>query len=311
MIPKLDAHPLRVQDHSRITVRSTRYQHGPELRHLYTFLAVAERLSFRQAAEALHVAQPAISRTIRELEQRIDATLFDRDRGGVRLTPAGQVLFDELPTRLQAIDTLLDRTRAEAQTQPFRLGYSPAASETYVQPWLAQRSTTQRVVFHEGRSSELVASLRAGDLDACIVLYAPEDATGILITDLGREPLGVCLPSAHPLAATDTVTLSDLATTPLILFERGLNPPLYDRIITACTQAGYTPTIAHEVSPRSTAIMLVLAGEGLCTLTESLAPLCVPGTTWRPIHPPLWVHAYGIEHQQESPRFFTKLPKPP
>jgi len=289
-------------------VRSPRYQSGAELRHLYTFLAVAEQASFRRAAAILGVAQPAISRTVKELEEAIGAPLFDRGKRQIALTVAGQHLYDRLPTVLRNLDGLLTATLEAARSRDvLRLGYSPAATEAFVRPWLDTRGESAgRVVLTEGRSSELIDRLEKGELDACVALFAPQSA-GWRVTSLARDRLGLALRADDPLAQDETVAWASLANEPLIAFERALNPPLHDRILATCLEAGFTARIEHCVSPRSTAIMLVRAGEGIATVTESLAHLCKAGIVWRPLEPSLVTELLGIERDDETPSIFAGL----
>src|SRR5215212_8176682 len=85
-----------------------------ELRHLRYFQAVAEELSFSKAARRLRVAQPALSRAVKELETQLGAAMFTRSRQGVTLTPAGAVLLDETAAVLQRVDHLVGRVRRTA-----------------------------------------------------------------------------------------------------------------------------------------------------------------------------------------------------
>src|SRR5262245_37396249 len=96
-----------------------------ELRHLRYFQAVAEELSFSRAAKRLHIAQPALSRAIKQLEQFLDAGVLERTRHHVRLTPAGAVLLSEIALLLQQVEELTRRVRRTAAGEEWelRLGY--------------------------------------------------------------------------------------------------------------------------------------------------------------------------------------------
>ena len=97
-----------------------------DLRKLRYFVAVADRLNFGRAAAALHIAQPALSRQIRALEQELKVQLFERDNRSTRLTPAGTALLDEARPLLAAADTVRRKVRdAAAGQRTFTVGFMP------------------------------------------------------------------------------------------------------------------------------------------------------------------------------------------
>jgi DNA-binding transcriptional LysR family regulator len=105
-----------------------------EFRHLRYFQAVAEELSFSKAARRLHVAQPALSRTVKELEERLGVELLSRTRRSVALTPAGAVLLHETGLLLQRLDEAVRRVRrtAAGEEGELRLGYIGPPTQTFL-----------------------------------------------------------------------------------------------------------------------------------------------------------------------------------
>jgi LysR family transcriptional regulator, benzoate and cis,cis-muconate-responsive activator of ben and cat genes len=230
------------------------YQLNFEIRHLIYFREVAKTLHFRHAAEALGVAQPALSRQIAQLESALGASLFNRTRRRVELTPAGRHLatqvdpwlrqLQRLPTELAAI--------ANGETGSLRVGFTGLAMATVLPGILRAFQRTHpriRVELNESPTAAQVTALRAGDI-ACGFLHPDSLPDGFLTRPLLQERNGVLLPADHPLTARKTLKLSALAEVPFVLFPRLHNPSFYDRTLAAFTAAGVTPTIVDEVWPR-------------------------------------------------------------
>ncbi|MGF1470071.1 MAG: LysR substrate-binding domain-containing protein [Sandaracinaceae bacterium] len=262
-----------------------------ELRHLHVFLAVARHLSFRRAAEELHLAQPAVSKAIKQLEEALGARLFDRDSRRVLLTRAGCHLVETLPDALQQVTSSLDETRAVAhgRRELVRVGYATAAMTSYLPPVLAdwdERLDGLRVELREGTSDDLLVRLRSGHLDACFVVHEVDDPA-LCSRQVGAERLGVVLWADHRLTRRRRVRLEDLADETIICFARHLNPDLYDEVIAGCRRAGFSPRLAHPGAARTVAVGLAAAGQGVALLSEGLRHMCRPSTEFRPLSPAL------------------------
>src|SRR4051812_23178875 len=144
-----------------------------ELRHLRYFIAVAEELHFRRAAERLHVAQPAISEQIRKLEQELGVLLFNRTQRRVALTPAGVALLEEARQVLRHADLAQQaaRTAAQRATTRLRVGYATGAlpaSVPYALRNLSASTPTVRFDFQTGLAIRQIERLRNRELDAVI-----------------------------------------------------------------------------------------------------------------------------------------------
>lgn len=261
-----------------------------DLRQLLAFMAIAERLSFRQAAADLHIAQPALSRQIAQLEAALDCQLFNRSKQRISLTPAGECLYRQLPSALSNLQTTLDQTLkvASGRTVSLRLGYSGAAMSSFLPDVI--RRTRQELQecdfeFTEETSDKLIEGVISGRLDTAFILYRPDNP--LLITlPIRSEPIGLILPDDHRLASRNKLSLKAVKDETLILFPRSMNPAMYDEIIGACQDAGFSPRSIREVAPRSIAIGLVAAGEGVATIASSLQHTCVKGTCYRPLTSP-------------------------
>lgn len=266
------------------------YQSKFDLRQLRSFLAIADQLSFRKAAELLHIAQPALSRQIQQLEDALECQLFDRQKRRIQLTDAGRFLFERLPQLLDQLEITTDQTRkvATGQISSLRFGYSGAAMSSFLPSVIREiRETLDKCEIHfvEKTSDQLIMDVLHGKLDAAFILYHPDNPL-LNVIPIRPEKIGIILPDNHALVSKEIISLKDLKSETFILFPRQMNPVMYDEIIAHCHQSGFSPKKIRETAPRSNAIGLVAAGEGIATIAESYAHTCVQGTAYRPLKQP-------------------------
>lgn len=252
-------------------------------RSLLLFLAVADALSFRQAAETLHLSQPPLSRAIREFEERLGTRLFDRNTKGVTLTPAGEKL---LPYARKIAKLLRD---AEAAlTTPglpvnLRLGLTSAVEPVWFSG-LAQRVQTAHpgmvVSTFSDTSPRLIRQLRAGKLDAAFIAL-PTSAQGLDVQELDRLPMVVAIPSTHHLAKRRTVGLADLAREKVLWFERARQPAFYDHCQRVFSRHGFAPSKLREPTDHHVLLGDVANGRGIALLPKSFTALKRAGVAYR------------------------------
>ncbi|WP_194914062.1 LysR family transcriptional regulator [Catenulispora rubra] len=187
-----------------------------ETRQLRYFVAVAEELNFGRAAERLGMAQPPLSRAIRELERQLGVALLERTTRRVELTPSGEVLLQDARTALDAVSAAGRRAQHAGEATPqLRValkadvdgGLLPRILDAY-----AAQETGQPVAFVLGRYGEQVAALRDGRADVALVLD-PGDVrgAGLDFEPLLSEPFLLAVAATDPLAAYSEVCLADLA----------------------------------------------------------------------------------------------------
>lgn len=256
------------------------YQFPYDLRHLVYFLEVARQLHFRKAAEALSVAQPALSRQIAQLEAALGARLFARTRRRVELTPAGRAFAARIEPVLRSLAAAGREMRALAagETGHVRVAFTGLAMATVLPDILREfnrRHPGIRLELNEMPTAAQLSALQAGEL-GCGFFHpnatgSVAPAPGLRTHMLLRERNGILLPAGHALAKKATLRLRDLANVPFVLFPRANNPGFFDRIIAACSQEGVTPGIVEEVWPRANGIGLVRAGIGVTFITPSEA----------------------------------------
>lgn len=261
-----------------------------DLRRMRYFIAVAEELHFGRAATRLHMAQPPLSRQIRQLEASVGTRLLDRSRRGVTLTTAGRVFLEEARATVRQADRAVERARRAARGETGRLavGFIDAAIYSVVPPVVRRFSQEYPAVelsVTELRIPDQIREVGEGRLHAGFV-HPPVSDPRLAVESMFTEPLTVALPTGHRLAGLAEVDLADLAGTPLVQFPREINPPLFDDIVGLCRAAGFTPPSLREASPKQTIIGLVAAGLGASLLPASLENLRRDGVVYRPLAGP-------------------------
>jgi DNA-binding transcriptional LysR family regulator len=226
-----------------------------DLRRLRHFLTLAEELNYGRAAAILHLAQPALSRSIATLERELGVVLFDRSRSGTRLAPAGEILRDEARQLLRSADTLKRRVR-EGRT--VTIGFAPGLIVTPVVRHLEERFPELRVEVVRTSWGEQITGLRDGSFDASYA-HRPFDDDGLVVVELFPEPRLAALPVGHRCAGRDKVSLDDLAGE-VLLQPVAAVPEWRGRTGTA----GTAPTVEEKFE-------LVAAGRGIIIVPDSVA----------------------------------------
>ena len=242
------------------------YQFPFELRHLVYFREVARQLHFRKAAEALSIAQPALSRQIAQLEAVLGVRLLNRSSRKVELTPAGAAFVERIEPVLAALTRVPAELKAvsDGQVGRLRVAFTGLAMATVLPDILHgfhRRFPGIRLELNASPTALQLSALQAGEID-CGFFHPDAPSPGVATTLLLKELNGVLLPSDHPLKDKKQLRLKDLADTPFVLFPRANNPGFYDRILAAFSSSGVAPRIAEEVWPRSNGVGLVRAGVG-------------------------------------------------
>jgi LysR family pca operon transcriptional activator len=178
-----------------------------KLRHLEVFLETARLKSVSRAAEALSLTQPAVSRTLRELETTTGKTLFERDGRGIRLSPFGEMLLPHAGAAITATRAGLDTLAGvgAASGAPLRLGALPTVSSTLIPSAVAAFRSTGvpgRLWITTGENRVLLDQLRRGDLDLMVGrLPAPELMLGLSFEPLFKDRVTLVVAEGHPLLA--------------------------------------------------------------------------------------------------------------
>jgi DNA-binding transcriptional LysR family regulator len=247
-----------------------------ELRHLRYFVAVAEDLHFRRAAERLHVAQPAVSEQVRKLEQELGVRLFERSQRSVSLTPAGSALLIEARSVLRHAEVAQQaaRTASHHASLRMRIGYLPEALPKSVPRalrHLAAASPALEVDLTTGAAGRLIDDVRAHRLDAAVTTL-PAATNGLRVTPLGDQGVVAVLPISHPRAVDDTIRLERLVPDRLVVLPRQANPAFHDTVAAMCRDADIAPRFVELPEPQVEHVLLsVAAGAGVALLPGSAA----------------------------------------
>ncbi|HWC12013.1 MAG TPA: LysR substrate-binding domain-containing protein [Acidimicrobiales bacterium] len=260
-----------------------------ELRHLQYFLVLAEELSFSGAARRLHVAQPSLSQQIRQLERELQTELFDRSRRPVQLTRAGELLLGDAYNLVQEVEaTARDVRRAgRGEVGRVRIGYSYGGLYDLVLTLLRRLRDAYpdvNMVIEQLPEREQLPALRTRRVDMVLGRLTEPLTSDIAVQPLRDERLIAILPTHHPLAANQSVMLTDLRDERFVMFPRRLEPVIFDNYIQACLNAGFTLCLEHEVSDAQTQALAIAAGLGVGLSGEHLA-LRFPELVYRPVEP--------------------------
>jgi DNA-binding transcriptional LysR family regulator len=260
-----------------------------ELRHLRYFVAAAEELHFRRAAERLGIAQPALSQQIQQLEQEIEALLFHRLTRGVELTDAGRAFVEDARIILDHVEQAKAKAQRVARGDQgmIRIGFTGSASFNPLVPGVIQdyraRFPGIAVSLIESGSSQLVDSLRAGRVDAAFIRSPSREVDGLFVVSIIEEEMLIALPSRHDLAASASLSLEALSGEPFILFPRANSPEVFDNIVLACRRAGFSPKIIQQAPEVASALNLIAAGEGVSIVPASMQHMQPQGVAYRAI----------------------------
>jgi len=251
-----------------------------------SFTTVAEELHYGRAAERLHISQPALSRQIRDLEQVLGVTLFDRTSRRVVLSPAGLVVLGQARRALTEADRAVRLARLAAHGDWGELAIAALPTATLAPLPAIIRSYREEhpavgVTISESFDDEQLAALVAGHIDVGF-LRATAAPAGLNLETLLTEPLLAGLPADHRLARQPEIALSDLATEPFVFFPRHRSVLAYDQFIAACRAAGFSPDIVQEASGITT-LALVAAGLGITVVAASYRSLSLDGVRLVPI----------------------------
>ena len=248
-----------------------------EIWHLRYFQAVAEELNFSKAARRLRVAQPAVSRAVKQLEEKLGVQLLVRTKRSVALTPAGGVLLQETGGLFEQLEEITRRVRrtATGEEGELRLGYIGPPTQMFLGRIVQEfrRRNPRVTVMLEERTPERVWEMVARGRLA-IGLTRPvmaHHALGLRTVLLRREPLFAAFPAGHRLVRSGRVRWRDLAEEPLVILSRREGVGLHDAILGACRQAHFTPRLAQTPSLVSTVLSYVEAGAGVGIVSDSVA----------------------------------------
>lgn len=259
----------------------------PDLDQITSFLAVAEDLSFRRAAERLGLDQSAVSRRVKDLESRLGFQLLFRTTHAVRLTDAGRTFYDANASLMERLGASVDNARrvADGRHGALRIAYMTFAAVELLPRAVAAfgRSNpgiTPLLAYQNTQMQKL--SLARGEIDVGLML-GPFAHTDFETIEVARENPIALLAQDSPLATKPRLTVADVAAAPLVM-GNDQQWDYYRRLIEDMLAAhGHRPTYAFEPSSLIGVLGLVRGGLGLTIVPEVMAGFCPQGLVARSI----------------------------
>src|SRR5262245_7051359 len=279
----------------------------PSLRQLSYLVELAERLNFREAAEAQFVTQSTLSAGIKELETVLGVQLVERDRRTVRLTAVGEEVVGRARGILAAASDLADAARSAAKplSGPLRLGTIPTIAPFLLPEILGPLRRAYpglRLYLREDLTERLLERLRAGSLDVALIAL-PYDTEGLHVHELFRDEFWFVAPENDPAAREKEIAVRKLDPKEVVLMEEG--HCLRSHAIAACgpRRGGWEPRL--EATSLFTLIQMVEGGMGVTLLPEiTLKHGILKGThlVGRPFAAPAPSRTLALVARRTSPR---------
>lgn len=260
-----------------------------ELRHLRYFLAVAEALNFTKAAGKLRIAQPALGRQIRDLEDEIGVDLLKRSPRGVTLTAEGKLFLEEARDLLRRADESVKKVRALARGEygELHVGYAPTPTVEIMPPALAafQKAVPGvKLLLNDMSSDEMIDGLRNGTLQLAITAWpTTEDVPGIEFELLKTYPICAVLPVNHPLARLKTIPIEKVAAEPLVTLNRKNYPDAHAFLERFFASLGVKPQIVLECDSGSSIITAIESQRGIALFSPVLKLVAGNRLRYRPV----------------------------
>ena len=276
-------HPTAIGNADGITI-------GPvELRHLRYFTAVAESGGFGRAARLLHIAQSAISEQIHDLEAELGVELFDRNNRRVRLSDHGEQFLEDARGILrladQAVANVKKSLRGEIGT--LTIGFFVGGTGTFFPSLIKEFRRTLpdvQVSLVEMAPAMQHQALQAGTIDVAFTrAVQPVYASLLRWEFFETEPLYAVISRTHLLANKRRLFIRELSEERFVLNDRKYSPATFDKVITLCAEASFSPKISATATVSSGVIALVEAGEGVAILPQGSRILGSEGVVFIPL----------------------------
>jgi len=251
-----------------------------DLKRLRTFIAVVEENGFARAAERLALAQPAVSKHIKDLEDEFGGPLLERRPDGVRPTYAGAQLLNGSRDLINIAAEVEARVRAAARGDlgTLCLGFNETVSWGSIIPKavseFGRRHPDVKLMMQPMLSIDQVAALHAKRIDGGFLFHrnvADAELTGIPAL---KDPMLLAVPRRSRWAKHPPARLAELGDEPFIWIPRHVAPTYYDRVIGNCLKAGLKPDVVQEAMDGSALLSLVAVGMGLSFVPASAGPRC-------------------------------------
>ncbi|TRX54790.1 LysR family transcriptional regulator [Fulvivirga sp. M361] len=252
-----------------------------ELRHMRYFLAVADHLHFRKAAESLYISQPGLSRQIREMEEGLGVRLFERHNRKVTLTNAGSYLLREFKGYFTQLERSIEHAKLlnDGLQGSLRFGYVGSAMQQIIPDLLlAFRKEHPQVLFSlkEMDNQHQIDGLLANDIDIGFVRQEriPKALQSLPVL---KETFCLVLPKDHAVNTGNFTSMSQLKEESFIMFDPTYSPSYYEKIMQIFDDSGFTPNITHSTIHSGSIYKLIENNLGVSIVPRSLRQDHLPG----------------------------------
>ena len=249
-------------------------KHQLELRHFRYFLAVAEELHFRKAAEKLFISQPGLSRQIRQMEDILETALFKRSKKKVSLTASGEYLKNELEFVLNHLELTKKQLKsiADGNSGELRIGFLGSAMQRVIPDLLLKLKDSRpgiKTSLEELSNKAQVNEVLKDKLDLGFVrlLRTPPE---IAIRPVYQDTFSLVLPQGHPIGQKEFKGLQQFSKESFILFNQEYSPLYYDTVMSICEDAGFIPRVSHKSVHAQTIFKLVENKLGIAIVPTAL-----------------------------------------
>ncbi len=255
-----------------------------ETQELASFALLAEQLHFGRAAARLHISQPALSKRIRSLEDKVGGPLLVRNRRGVALTPAGTMFYKEARRIIRDIEVTLESVRGATSGAlgKLRLGVGMSTVHSLVPRALLkfrESSPGVEIQIADMSTPSQVEALIASRLDVGFVRL-PVKHPLVAVRKVLTERLTIATSEKF----TGPMTMNGIQDQPFILIDRGVSATYHDHCISLCDRSGFTPRIVYEPNDMFTILNLVSAGIGVSLIPRAARAMHVSGVKFAPVH---------------------------
>ncbi|MRS16556.1 LysR family transcriptional regulator [Enterobacteriaceae bacterium RIT691] len=256
----------------------------PTLKQLQCFLAVAEELNFRRAAERMNMTQPPLTRQIQCLEETIGCCVLSRSTHAVQLTPAGLLLASKAQDIIGQLLTLMHSLHIEQDK--IRIGMTNMLDFYQIPKFsslLTQLEQEQQAILHAHSSRKLLMLLMGGEME---LVFSGEKAlldSSLVYTRVYTEPLLAVLPENHPAARQSAIAMEDVADIPLFWFPRNYNIGYFDKCEAIFKKMRHELMRIKEPEDLLMLLNAVAKGKGIALMPQSMCLSTINGLCYRPL----------------------------
>lgn len=245
-----------------------------ELRHYKYFLALAEDLHFRKAAERLFISQPGLSRQIKQMEENLGIQLFERHNRKVKLSKAGVYMQNELNLHFKKLDDIIEHAKLlnDGLDGHLNLGYLGSAMHDVIPNLMLEfKKNHPNVLFSlkEMDNNKQIQALLNQEIDLGFVRME-RVPRGLKVQSVFEDTFSLVLPKDHPINEENFKNLSQLKDESFIFFDSSYSESYYEKMMQIFDESGFSPLVSHNTVNASSIFRLVENNFGVSIVPTSL-----------------------------------------